>query len=128
MTRKTVTLAIILALAFIWAALSFAQEDMRTVDNTVFGRPARPPAVFDHDIHNEDAGLDDCGICHHVYVDGRRSETQTSEDQSCSECHSPSGKGPNPIPLRRAFHLNCKGCHTERSAGPVMCAECHPRQ
>jgi hypothetical protein len=34
--------------------------------------------------------------------------------------------GDNPS-LRRAFHLNCKGCHLEKGAGPIMCAQCHPK-
>jgi hypothetical protein len=29
--------------------------------------------------------------------------------------------------LRRAFHLNCKGCHQIKKQGPVMCGECHVR-
>jgi ribosomal protein S27E len=36
----------------------------------------------------------------------------------------------NPVPLTRAFHLQCKGCHrTQTAAGrgplPVMCGQCH---
>jgi hypothetical protein len=30
--------------------------------------------------------------------------------------------------LRRAFHLNCKGCHQSKMQGPVMCGECHARR
>jgi hypothetical protein len=29
--------------------------------------------------------------------------------------------------LRKAFHLNCKGCHQTKKQGPVMCGECHAR-
>jgi hypothetical protein len=29
--------------------------------------------------------------------------------------------------LRKAFHLNCKGCHQTKKQGPVMCGECHVR-
>lgn len=104
-----------------------AQEDMRTLDSDAFARPLRPPALFAHDIHNENAGIDDCGACHHVYENGRRSEDETSEGVPCADCHAPAADAQNPIPLRRAFHLRCKGCHISRKAGPVMCAECHPR-
>jgi hypothetical protein len=29
--------------------------------------------------------------------------------------------------LRRALHLNCKGCHLENKKGPIMCGQCHIR-
>ncbi|MBT8338400.1 MAG: cytochrome c3 family protein [Desulfatitalea sp.] len=104
---------------------SLAQEDMPTVDNRAFVRPVRPPALFDHDVHNEKAGVDDCAVCHHVYANGNLQPEDTSEDAPCAACHDPAGKD-NPFSLRRAFHLRCKGCHLDRKAGPVMCAACHP--
>jgi hypothetical protein len=128
MTRITVIAALLTGILSAWIVLGFAQEDMREVDNSVFERPVRSPALFDHDVHNDIAGLDDCSICHHVYENGRRSETQSSEGMMCADCHSLSRGAENPIPLRRAFHLSCKGCHVERRAGPLMCAECHPRR
>ena len=103
---------------------SFSQEEMRLVDNSVFESPVRAPAVFEHDVHNETAGLDDCTVCHHLYEDGKLIEDETSEDQACSECHPVNGSG-NSLSLRRAYHLNCKGCHLEEKAGPIMCAQCH---
>jgi hypothetical protein len=105
-------------------AQSFSQEEMRVVDNAVFVRPVSVPSVFEHDIHNETAGLDDCSVCHHLYEDGKLIEDESSEDQACSECHMIDGSGGNPS-LRRAFHLNCKGCHLSERAGPIMCAQCH---
>jgi hypothetical protein len=105
-------------------AQSFSQEDMRVVDNSVFHRPVRVSSVFSHEAHNETAGLDDCSVCHHLYEDGKLVEDESSEDQSCEDCHSADGSGSNPS-LRRAYHLNCKGCHLRKGAGPVMCAQCH---
>jgi hypothetical protein len=108
------------------AVHGFSQEDMMFVANTDFDHPVRTPAVFEHDVHNETAELEDCNVCHHLYIDGELAEDESSEDQACSECHDVSGSGDNPS-LRRAFHLNCKGCHLEKGAGPIMCAECHPK-
>ncbi len=106
-------------------AHSFSQEEMRFVDNSVFEKPVRAPAIFEHDFHNETAGLEDCTVCHHLYdEDGKLVEDESSEDQSCSECHSTDGSDSTPS-LRRAYHLNCKGCHLKAEAGPIMCAQCH---
>jgi hypothetical protein len=103
---------------------SFSQEDMRVVDNSVFERPVRVSSLFEHDVHNETAGLDDCSVCHHLYEDGKLIEDESSEDQSCADCHPADGSGSTPS-LRRAYHLNCKGCHMSNRTGPVMCAQCH---
>ena len=52
------------------AGYGFSQEEMVVVENSVFGRPVRAPAIFEHDLHNEAAELEDCIVCHHLYVDG----------------------------------------------------------
>ena len=102
-----------------------SQEDMQFIDNDIFGNPQRPPAVFNHDEHNEMAQIEDCNQCHHVYDEnGDLLEDESSEDQSCSDCHElePSGKKPG---LMKAFHLNCKECHRQQKKGPLMCGQCH---
>jgi hypothetical protein len=102
-----------------------AQEDMVEIDNSVFNNPQRPAAIFKHDIHNEQAGTEDCAICHHVYdEDGNLSEGESSEDSRCSDCHDLKSSGRKPG-LMKAFHLNCKGCHMKMKAGPILCGECH---
>lgn len=107
-----------------WAVVSFSQEDMTHVDNHIFPNPQRPPAVFQHDRHNETAKIEDCGECHHVYKDGKKVDNETSEDRRCSDCHGLKGKGTQPG-LAKAFHLNCKGCHERSGKGPIMCGQCH---
>jgi hypothetical protein len=100
---------------------------MRFIDNDVFDNPQRPPSVFIHDEHNELAQIEDCNQCHHVYDDnGNLQEDESSEDQSCSDCHDqePSGKKPG---LLKAFHRNCKDCHKQQKKGPLMCGQCHVR-
>jgi cytochrome c553 len=82
----SVSIGIVLAITPAWS-----QEDMTVVDNTAFDNPQRTPSVFVHDEHNETAGIDDCAACHHVYADGQLVEDESSEDQSCSECHSLEG-------------------------------------
>ena len=103
------------------------QEDMKFVDNDVFGNPRRPTAVFRHDAHNELAQIEECSICHHVYDDnGQLVEDESSEDQRCSDCHGLEASGTKPA-LMKAFHTNCKGCHKEKNNGPTMCGQCHVR-
>ena len=66
---------------------AFSQEDMVVVDNEGFNKKQRPAAVFRHDEHNEMALIEECSECHHIYENGEKSEDESSEDQSCSECH-----------------------------------------
>ncbi len=124
MPRKFIPL--ITALLIIWfIGPAFGQEDMQEIDNQQFSSPQRAPARFEHDSHNENAGLEDCNSCHHVYDDdGTFVEDESSEDQRCADCHDLSDDGRQPG-LRKAYHQNCKGCHLEQQAGPVMCGECH---
>jgi class III cytochrome C family protein len=124
MKNSIAVLVIILMIVMMTFLTAYSQEDMEVVDNSVFGNPVRGPAVFVHDEHNEQAELEDCNICHHVYEDGVLLEYDSSEDQSCSECHAINASGDNHA-LRKAFHLNCKGCHLQTGSGPVMCGECH---
>ena len=118
-----ITLSLLIGIALAVTA-TWAQEDMTIVDNSVFDNPQRSPSVFVHDEHNEAAGIDDCAACHHVYEDGELVEGESSEDQSCSDCHSLEGDDGQPS-LMKAFHLNCKGCHQTEKQGPILCGECH---
>jgi hypothetical protein len=105
---------------------AYSQEDMVVVDNSVFDNARRTPALFEHDAHNEKAGLDECYECHHLYEDGKLVEEESSEDQACSDCHGIEAEGRRPG-LMKAFHQNCKGCHQKEKSGPVMCGECHKK-
>lgn len=102
----------------------YSQEDMEVIDNSVFEKPCKFPSVFNHDLHIELMDGDECNICHHVYNNGNLVEDESSEDQSCSECH-PCEPSDNSLSLRKAFHKRCKGCHEESASGPVMCGQCH---
>lgn len=106
---------------------AYSQDDMEFVDDAAFESPRRAPAVFFHDEHNEKAEIDDCAECHHLFDEqGNKLEDESSEDQSCSDCHALEDRGSQPG-LRKAFHLNCKGCHLQRQKGPIVCGECHPK-
>ncbi|GAB6904229.1 Acidic cytochrome c3 [Desulfosarcina cetonica] len=111
----------VLAISPVWS-----QDEMTVVDNTDFPNAQRPPSVFVHDRHNENAGIDDCAVCHHVYDEGQLLEDESSEDQRCVDCHYLERMGDQPG-LMEAFHANCKGCHEQEGNGPILCGECHVR-
>ena len=105
---------------------ALSQEDITTIDEEGFHKHQRPPAVFNHDKHNETAEIEACNECHHIYENGEKLQDESSEDQPCSECHSEHSATKQPG-LKKAFHLNCKGCHLAKKKGPVMCGQCHVR-
>lgn len=127
---KTKTLAIMTIIFTVFVSITvvsvYSQEDISTVADSAFGERRRAPVAFLHDQHNEKAEIEACNICHHVYTDGKFDENDSSEGVACSECHTLKNPG-NPIPLAKYYHRQCKGCHQERKAGPVMCAECHKK-
>ena len=128
MRRRTGALIIGMAvLACIFTFMpAFSQYDMTHLADEAFGEKQRPPAVFNHDQHNEIAEIYECNVCHHMYQDGELLEYESSEDMECSDCHNVKEGYPNP-PLMKAYHDLCQGCHEERGAGPITCGECHPR-
>ena len=116
----------VLTVCCCFSAAAHAQEDMIAIDNQVFGNPKRPPAVFEHDRHNELAAIEECNACHHLYEDGKMIEDESSEDRSCADCHEMEDVGRKPG-LMKAFHTNCKSCHRQKKKGPLMCGQCHVR-
>ena len=117
-------LTALLLMIFFLVAAAHSQEEMATVDNSVFPNPERGASVFKHEAHNEAAEIDECNECHHVYEDGVKLEGESSEDMLCSDCHEIEVSGNQPS-LMQAFHANCKGCHLSEKKGPIMCGECH---
>jgi hypothetical protein len=125
--RTLIIYTVIILTGCIVAVMSgHSQEDVTFVEDSALEKKMRPAVPFLHDQHNETAELDDCNACHHVYEDGKRVEDDSSEGQECSECHT-LNKGDNPLSLVNIYHLQCKGCHQKKKAGPIMCSECHPR-
>jgi hypothetical protein len=122
-------LLLMLVLPALWVLMvlpAVSQEDLAVIEDAGFQKRQRPPAIFKHDVHNENAEIEACNECHHLYENGEKLEDESSEDQLCSECHGEKSHGKQPG-LRKAFHLNCKGCHLEKKTGPIMCGECHVR-
>lgn len=114
----------------LWMLLSFcsayAQEEEIRMNSEELGRHQRPQVVFLHEKHSEKM---DCARCHHDYDEFGHNRGAEGEEQRCAECHT-STPGKNPVPLMKAFHLQCKGCHekivkTNRYNPPRTCGGCH---
>ena len=106
---------------------TYAQEEVITFDSKELGTHKRPPVRFAHEKHAEDIG---CSACHHDY-DVYGVNNSEDEGQRCAECHTNKALA-NPVPLMRAMHLQCKGCHQKlldkgESGGPLLCGQCHTR-
>lgn len=124
--RMMVYIVLILIGSIFVVISGLSQDDVKTVEDSAFEEKMRPPVPFLHDEHNEKAEIEECNVCHHVYEDGEKLEDDSSEDQECSECHT-LNKGDNPLSLVKIYHLQCRGCHQKKKAGPIMCGECHAK-
>ena len=122
--KKAGLIFLLILASLCWIVSVYSQEDMTEIDNSAFENPRRSSAIFNHDAHNEQAGVEECNACHHVYDEDGTLTEDSSEDQSCSDCHELKDVGSKPG-LMKAYHLNCKGCHSDQKAGPVLCGECH---
>lgn len=106
-------------------ASAYAQEEIITLNSPELETHKRAPVRFAHEQHAENI---DCSACHHDY-DVYGVNTSEEDGQRCAECHTRTAQS-NPIPLMRAFHRQCKGCHQKltdkgEASGPLMCGQCH---
>jgi hypothetical protein len=120
----------LVVLLSVWMALSFsgacAQEETMRMESEALGRHQRPLVVFPHETHSEKVA---CTRCHHDFDEFGSNRGAEGEAQRCGGCHTAT-PAKNPIPLMKAFHLQCKGCHqkmvkTDRFAPPRTCGGCH---
>lgn len=131
MKRKPIILAVALACLGLLAPGTCPADEApirMEVSAQAFDTLRRPAALFDHDTHNDNAGIDDCAVCHHVWEDGKLVADESSEDTPCSDCHSISAGPDNTVSLANAFHTQCRSCHVDKGQGPLLCGQCHKRQ
>lgn len=129
MIRKLVIIqcAFILALIVFSQPSVFSQDDVTAVQDSAFKERMRPRVTFYHEAHNEQAEIEECSVCHHVYEDGKMIEDETSEDMECSECHL-NDDNKAVFSLVKVYHQQCRQCHLEQKKGPIMCSECHLKE
>lgn len=122
---KLIKSVAIAALLCTFLSSAVANEETM-IDISAFQKTDRPVVMFSHDNHNEKAELEECNICHHVYENNQLVADESSEDQTCSDCHN-AGIKAAPLSLITAFHNRCKGCHLQLKKGPFLCSECHKK-
>ena len=102
------------------------------------------PVTFDHALHVE---ITSCAACHHhttgLPVEDEQclrchKESDTADEVTCAGCH-PANQGNAKMEkngdlfhlertsLKRAYHLNCLGCHNDMD-GPTGCEDCHSKR
>lgn len=124
MLKHTLIALTLLAAATLFSLPAFSQADMTHVPTDAFGKLERSAAAFNHDEHNEKAGIENCNACHHVWVNGVLAEDEDSVGTPCADCHALKQDGDTPG-LQDAYHQQCWGCHEKQGKGPVLCGECH---
>lgn len=122
-----ITFSFMVTTVLLSGACAFCQDQVTTVNDSAYGQRTRPKVAFNHDAHNEAAGIEACNVCHHVYDGNQLVPDESSEDQQCSACHV-GMQGGGRLDLTRVYHKRCRDCHMAQGAGPVMCCECHVRQ
>lgn len=127
--KLAASLLTIIALVIAYMApMAFSQDDMTHVPTDGFAKLQRPQVAFEHDAHNEKAGLEDCVVCHHGKTDdGKQDLENSSEGEPCSSCHAET-RTDGGTPLMRAYHRQCITCHEKEGKGPVACAQCHAKK
>ena len=124
--KRTIHLPVMIVFFFLISAPAFSQEDIIQLKLGELEEYKRPLVFFPHKKHED---LIDCRRCHHEYDDFKINNG--GEGGKCSECHSTKNSS-DQIPLMKAFHLQCKGCHKEMNGNrssklPVMCGQCHKK-
>lgn len=126
MKRKILTLALASLTLMALCGSLYSQDDIKALADPAFASMRRGPVPFKHDKHNDKAKIADCKACHHLYKNGKLDASGDSVGTKCSECHTLAGNK-KAMPLMRAYHRQCENCHAQKGAGPVTCAECHPK-
>lgn len=116
----------------VFASIAFSQDPVMVMEHKKeIGVHERPLVHFNHEKHMEIV-KPDCLYCHHDFDKHGNNVGGESAVQACAACHGP-GSGKNLVPLKEAFHGQCKGCHQQLrdrgfKSGPVTCGECHVRK
>ncbi|MGB9498296.1 MAG: cytochrome c3 family protein [Dissulfuribacterales bacterium] len=116
--------------------------EMKNTD--AFKKHKKSIVMFDHQKHSAakpDGYELGCGDCHHDKEHKPLNDLKAGDKvQDCFECHNKPEKPKKPKGMSKddwkklqveyyygAIHESCKECHKKVGAGPVKCAECHPK-
>ena len=128
MSKKSLILLVVVAFALslgIGVSMSFAENPAEITLNA----DGKKPVKFPHAKHQE---KNDCGVCHHKDVDGKRVALSNDECSGgavakCDSCHNDSFANEKLRTWKDIGHGQCKDCHTKmKDAGaPTKCNDCH---
>lgn len=123
---KTLILWLTFACLFLTVGALVARAFVTTVEDSAFdGQRTRPTVSFEHDEHNEAAGIESCNTCHHFYENGEKLDDRDSIGMECSDCHYEAQD--DKLEMIQVYHRQCKSCHLEEKTGPVQCGQCHTK-
>jgi hypothetical protein len=72
--------------------------------------------AFGHRTHEDRL---ECMACHHEMEDPQAAA------RACHDCHN--AQATDTFGAKKAFHLQCLGCHKKEAGGPTKCAGCHQK-
>ncbi len=100
------------------------------INNQDYEKKKKGPVYFTHRKHAYDYKIL-CWECHHEFDEGKNIWSPWEGTGKCVDCHDPREKIDNMPNLQKAYHLNCKNCHSAmaregKETGPYKkCAGCH---
>lgn len=107
--------------------------DTFTIENKGYKSERKGPVPFTHRKHALEYRIS-CWDCHHEYKDGKNVWSPWEQTQQCSECHDPVKTKDKVVTLQKAYHMNCRDCHSKLAAqkkrtGPYRkCFGCHTQE
>jgi cytochrome c553 len=131
MSKKSLVLLVITALTLSLAfgvSMSFASDVDKGPAKMKMNAEGKKYANFDHAAHQK---KNDCGVCHHKDVDGKRVGIEPGEAVAkCLSCHTPEFPNEKLRTWRDVGHGQCKGCHNKMKAegAPTKCSPCHEKK
>jgi predicted CXXCH cytochrome family protein len=129
MKQGVVVVSLAMVGMMLWGVPVRSQDLMIVMEHKDAGPHERPLVQFNHEKHSSTL---ECLRCHHDFDQFGNNRGGEDKAQPCAGCHNPSAQ-PKKLPLKEAFHAQCKGCHESmgqqgRKSGPVTCGECHVRK
>jgi len=99
------------------------------IENQGYESDKKGSVKFSHGKHYREYTID-CVQCHHVYQDGENIWKEEDSVKKCVVCHDQNEERDNVFKLQKAFHENCRVCHSKvsmegKEAPYNKCSGCH---
>ncbi len=99
------------------------------IDNKGYAQDKKGPVKFSHGRHFKEYNVE-CAQCHHQYENGKNVWKPGDIVKKCVVCHNQIEEQGGILKLDRAYHDNCRSCHSEvskegKEAPYRKCSSCH---